>query len=1066
MRTIGVVWSCLLFSFAAAAASISLTADTTMPDPNDEVTVWVHTDEPLLFMQLDAFVRGDATITSAMSEADCNDFGWEIGWGFEPVIDEPNGWVSIGGIKWAADANDIVGYFKFRYNSGYVTIYIDQENSAAGNWGTNFAFSDEAISFGEMVLPPLIERNEPTPVIAQCPPSSSSPPRDELDSFAGWPQQAMLEMLDLEPTVIEINSDITTNQVWDANNVYYITDVNGIDVQALLIIEPGTTVIFGYRCGLYVNNGGTLISKGTPDKPIIFTPDWLYYDYPDYIGYYWQVLPYDGPYYYSPLYIEETASPATTIRYNMIEGAVWGILTDDIRLDNPIENNYLFGNIWGVYEFGPRLTDIRNNLCFFNDEAGIEAYLSPDPNDVPDTENILTIEHNTCDGSEYTFCGITVRGVADPNQAPTVHLLNNIVSGSYPDTGCYGLNLRDGAMYALVANTGYYDNLYDRNWEFDEYNAVYAETYPYYPYIGDKPYQHHYLIDGSAFIDAGSQYIEQTQIIGMTTNFNSLPDAGVIDIGFHHMDWDYVGGEGVAGTDIDDLIEISEYWLEYSPFDPNSPGYIDPNLYIFDPNHPELWIDPNFVSFGGDWNDDGFVDLADFAILAGMWQAAPALPDIVPVINGNPNSGWVAISVSGYTSTTQDIFAYINGKYVGKITGFQDGRCLGIDISEFGNKPQQLKLIAIDCDGQITCSGLTDIVYSSTLSYCLLPESYEPNEPIPFAAYNANIDNASVNVYADGGQLVWAQSFTANTIAGFIPANIVTSHDIDHVSFESSSGASVAKTTGVAHSPLSPPDPDVIAMLVRPDWWLNMHGYRTTNAVKTAFKNRGVKYVELKGKSATYANVAKYAPQLKYLYIDAHGNSSVQDGQNGILRTMIALYDVDVVSAKASDFVGTPPTWCKDPLPGRKEQTLKSFVTMGFTDLRFFQFDGCLGAHLTIHPGTGILVWGALGKQGLFDFPQNDMSVACGMADTSESRFYQAWFNESEARLIAYWPLETDYQQFSRNEWEALGEGEELYWALTEAIYQQDHFGPDDPVQNYRIKGQGDAQNFRIRSNP
>lgn len=52
MRAFGLVWSGLFFSFTAAAGSISLTADTAPPDPNDEITVWVHTDAPLLFMNI------------------------------------------------------------------------------------------------------------------------------------------------------------------------------------------------------------------------------------------------------------------------------------------------------------------------------------------------------------------------------------------------------------------------------------------------------------------------------------------------------------------------------------------------------------------------------------------------------------------------------------------------------------------------------------------------------------------------------------------------------------------------------------------------------------------------------------------------------------------------------------------------------------------------------------------------------------------------------------------------------------------------------------------------------
>ena len=95
------------------------------------------------------------------------------------------------------------------------------------------------------------------------------------------------------------------------------------------------------------------------------------------------------------------------------------------------------------------------------------------------------------------------------------------------------------------------------------------------------------------------------------------------------------------------------------------------------------------------------------------------------------------------------------------------------------------------------------------------------------------------------------------------------------------------------------------------------------------------------------------------------------------------------------------------------------------------------------------------------------MSVVYGIANTSESHFYQSWFNESEAdKPLSLSYYETEYQRFTRNEWEDLGYGEELYWALSIAISEQDNFGKDDPVQNYRIKGQGDMLNFRIHSNP
>jgi hypothetical protein len=1074
MKAFGVVWACLFLSYFSSAGTISLTADTSPPDPNDEITVWVHTDEPLLFMQLGVYVNGDATITSAMSEADCNDFGWENGWGSDPEID-PTGWACLNGLCWAADANDIVGYFKFRYNSGQVAVYIDQENSLAGNWGNNFTFSTESLLFGEIVLPPLKEPNEPTAVFLQCPAGSSGPSRGESESFAGWSQQMeMLEMPDSDPIVYVIDSDITENQVWDANDIYYIVgDPNNsyiVDVNSLLVIEPGTTVVMGYQSGLHVSDGGALIANGTPDRPIIFTPDWFFFDYPDYVGYYWQVYDSYGPYYHA-IYIEDTAFPLTTIRYCMIEGAVGGIITDNIRLDNAIENNYLFGNAWGVYEFGPLLTDVTNNLCFYQDQAAIEIELCPDPNGLADLDHEAKIEHNTCDGSGYTYCGITVHGVADPNNSgiPTIYLTNNVVTGNYN----YGLNLVDGAMYALVVSTGYYGNYYDKRWEFGEYNPVVTETNPYYPSILDYPWQHHYLVDDAVFVNAGLQYIEQTKLIGTTTNYDSLPDKDRVDLGFHHIDWNYVSVEGIAGTDIDDLITLSNYWLTYTPYDPNSPGYIDPNLYIYDPNHPENWIDPNFVSFGGDWNDDGFVDLADFAVLAGLWQVAKSEPNIIPIISDSISDGWIRIGVSGFTPQTQSVFAFINGKYVGKIFDFVAGHTLDVDMSESGSQSQQLKLITLDWNGQIKCSSPINFTVSLGLNYCILPQNYDPNEPLNFVACNNEPNDVTVEVYADAGQLVWSQTFSGNSIRGSIPAVITGNYEIERVYFDADSGTSIVKSTD-KKIPLQA-DPNVKALIVLPFTLINMLDFRTIGAVEDAFENKGIKCLKLTGSQASYVNIAKYAPQIRYLYINTHGHWSFEDSGPGVPRTNVDLADGTCVSAKASDFVGTPPIWCKDPLPGNLEQTTHSFASMGFTNLRLFYNDSCLGGHLTIGPATGTLVVGRSGQQGLTDIPHNDMSLACGMTSSSQSRFYQGWFNESESfvplplpKPIDWGPIEageTSFQKFSRLEWEALGGTRNLYEALGEAISGQNEFGNEDAVNNYRIKGQEFLTDVRVQSN-
>jgi hypothetical protein len=1025
--------------YTVSAGTVSLVADITPPDPNDEITIWVHTDEPLLFMELGVYVNGDATITSAMSEADCNDFGWENGWGFEPIIDDPNGWVSIGGVCWAADANDSVGYFKFRYHSGQVAVYIDQDNSIAGNWGNNFTFSDEVFLFGEMALPALNEPNEPIPVLIQCPLDLGGLARGESENFDGWSEELSrgMDELDSEPNIIEINSDITTNQVWDANNVYYITDVNGVDVQALLVIEPGTTIIMGYECGLFVNNGGTLIAKGTPDKPIIFTPDYMYYDNPDYIGYYWQVLADDGPYYYSPIYIQDTASPATTVRYCMIEGAVGGIITDNIRLDNAIENNYLFGNAWGVYEFGPKLTDIRNNLCYYNDYAGIEVYLLPDPNKLPDTENPFTIEQNTCDS--YQYCGITIHGVPDPNNAPTVYLFNNIVSSS----DWYGLNLVDGYMQMVVVSTGYYNNYYDKNWDFDEYNPVCTETNPYSPYMGEKAYQHHFLADDSAFIDAGSQYIEQTKLIGTTTNFDSLPDKDIVDLGFHSMDWNYIGGEGIAGTDIDDLITLSNYWLTYTPYEPNSPGYIDPNLYIYDPNHPENWIDPNFVSYGGDWNNDGFVNLADFAILAGMWQKIQEIPEITASINVSSEDGSIEVQVQDGGSPIYQCFLLIDGVFVKELIFSEEIFQRTVYMPWLSPGSHEARIIGSGRQGFIF-SAVIPFEIDNAIGPCIVPLMFEMGEPLPFLA-NSGVD-VRVSAWVSGHE-VWSQSYPSGMVRGSVPAAVTDANDIEFLMIAPAVPSAGASPVAVPVDSEDNDSGDYTALMIRPDfkinWETGLADYVYEKLVEMGYKVKKLRYY-----NSSFKNVKKYIDEntIKVLYYDGHGNSYIHP-YTDIKRSVLELDDCKIVSDKISNYPpGQAPSWL-EPLPPAIEASVRTWRELNLKDLKFAAFDACKAMRLKIN-GQGKL---EESTSQAYTY-RGDLSMVL----LQRGEYIDQWvFGWAPDFVSGYG---TDYQGFSIDMWKKLAEGKTLAEAISYAYGR----ALEEVRNGYRLQGHDDPFDFKL----
>ena len=110
------------------------------------------------------------------------------------------------------------------------------------------------------------------------------------------------------------------------------------------------------------------------------------------------------------------------------------------------------------------------------------------------------------------------------------------------------------------------------------------------------------------------------------------------------------------------------------------------------------------------------------------------------------------------------------------------------------------------------------------------------------------------------------------------------------------------------------------------------------------------------------------------------------------------------------------------------------------------------------------MVEGQPGQIGIFDGPHSDMSLALGMGETSKSRVYQGWWGRVPIGLP--WPLpEDEYRRWTRIEWEELGDGESLYWALWYVISQQTEFGPDAPVNNYRLKGQGSLFDIELNGN-
>jgi hypothetical protein len=148
-------------------------------------------------MDIIASVTGDAVITSAMSTADCNQYGWDSGWGYDPYIDIDNSLVYFGGYSDNAAAVGTVGYFTFIYNSGQVDVSITADSGISdANYGPA-GFSTDPLIFGGEYM----RSSEPQTLVSGL--SEFQSPAEEAveaNELADWLEQLWLDDAEIRAT--------------------------------------------------------------------------------------------------------------------------------------------------------------------------------------------------------------------------------------------------------------------------------------------------------------------------------------------------------------------------------------------------------------------------------------------------------------------------------------------------------------------------------------------------------------------------------------------------------------------------------------------------------------------------------------------------------------------------------------------------------------------------------------------------------------------------------------------------------------------------------------------------
>ena len=504
----------------------------------------------------------------------------------------------------------------------------------------------------------------------------------------------------LDGNVVEVTSDITTNTLWTADNIYHV--LNPIDVNnALLVIEPGTIVAFaaGTNAGISIINGGALTSCGTPGNEIVYTSDATYPDYED---------------YYCPIYITETASLATQVKYSIIEWTYAGVVVLDRKLKTNIENNYFVNCVFGVVEYGLDHTHITNNLFYGSGYGAIEIYMESLGGEASSDSQIY-IQNNTCDYSPQ-WDGITIYGSLDPNDAGFLFLANNLLTYN----GRYGICLtsadpeKDAYIYGPIANNGYYNNYYNTNADFNEVGPVYLATDPYVE--GSTGYAPICYIDQQCpLVDGGFNFIQQTPMIGETTATTGIPDSNTTDIGFHYCHWDYNNvGEG-----------------DYYPVD------LDENLKV---------DFKDFAILANGWQTT--YDINELADLCHNWllQGGPA-QNIVPSFDQDPNNltGDVTVTVNVSDNEITRVYMFVDGEKYLQFGDIQENPTTYLETQYFHNGPHTVKIISQDANNMVYCSEAVDVNFNNSVSSLIMDESFTPGEDFHIMALgNGNYD---ISVY-------------------------------------------------------------------------------------------------------------------------------------------------------------------------------------------------------------------------------------------------------------------------------------------------------------------------------
>lgn len=710
-----------------------------IPDPNTEITVYVYSDDPLFAMGAAIAITGDANITTAMCEADCNNYGWDNGWNSDPYIDDANGLLYLNGISWASDANGTVGYFKFIYHSGEVSVSFltGDEWSIAFIWDGNSCpevpFSENALLFGEpeqnqsLFYENSFEENQ------QFLNETSYSDQTILitdDEFVVYDGNLVLDncIMDVNGSV-ECNSDITL-----INSV--------IRVKGYFKVMPGVTITETGQSSIIptgdAQKSGKIVIEGRPDNPIIVESDYIQNDAEFII-------------------FDSDSSSNSILKWVDFYGGWCNIQISNKRLNESISNCCFFGADYAIYQDCQNdLTDVRFSL-FYDNYTSI--YVGIDGTYGEDIE--LLIDNVVIDNQNGDYsCGLVLDGLQSTSDFSSLKLTNLILTNSW----C-GWYINSESFYPpVMSNIAYYGNSYDDNLYDSSFqqNPMYLTQSPFETpqNSGDWPY---FIDPQSPVADVNLGYdlwqnSPQQLVTSLFVDSAPRSDKGM-GFGLPILP-EYSSRTHAMKADFDDdgIVNFSDYskfaaeWGTVKDSTTNPVNFPDANGYSI-----------------ADFDKDGTVDVLDLADFTSKWLSEDKIE--LTMEDGQDSLSITCQQVDGLN--IGDYAFFLDGKYIATRDS-DNNPDLIINKIKYPKGTHNLRAVIKGEDGRPYVTVNRPVSFNSSLNSF---ECQEIFDPCNFYFIKGKVDEgntATIQIKDLDGDVLWSNEYTSDFTAAVDPCNFLS----------------------------------------------------------------------------------------------------------------------------------------------------------------------------------------------------------------------------------------------------------------------------------------------------